>query len=492
MGYVFWEEGTRFGRKPPIVGNAKFFLPGAGRPARVPRPQSRLQADGPRPRVVALISACLATLLLSAASVGRAVEQAGQAVAAGAPQPLRYVSLSGSDASDGSARAPWRTLQHAVRAAPERAVVTVGPGRYSGFTLAGRRRLTIQGMDRRPRPIVAGDPLQEGDTVRIFDAEEVRLARLAITGATGAFNAGVAVRRSRAVRLDRLLLKRNESFGVNIADSTDVTASRSVMTRNHTGIQISRSQHVLIKRNDLVHNDRMVVDDPVPNNDRGANAVVVYRTGGPVRIVGNRAWGNRARSTDYGFDGGAFELYDASQVSITGNRVWNNENVVETGTSPGGACRGNLFERNVAYRGRATGPTMGMILRCAEGMRIVDNTFYDLDRFVFDVTAAARQFGGSVEGLAILGNRAVSHRDKIYSIDSPLPSSVSIDGQLSANVGGGPLAYVFEKGQTTSMDRFRAWTGFEATGRQVAPSFRDPARGDFRPTPGSVWTAGAR
>ena len=405
--------------------------------------------------------------------------------------PLRFVSVRGADDAGGGADDPWRTVQHAVRAAPQGAVITVKSGRYRGFTVSGDRRLTIRGARKGARPVLVRGTRRDGDTVRIFDAEGVRLERMVVVGASGAFNAGVHVRRSRAVRLERLLLTGNESFGLEVADSTNVVVRRSVMTRNDTGIQVSRSRHVRIERNDLMRNDGMVVNDAQPDNDRGANAIVVYRTPGPVQISGNRAWGNRARSMDYGFDGGAFEIYDASRVAITGNRVWNNQNVVETGTAPGGGCANNRFERNVAYRGRATGPTMGMILRCAQGMRVVDNTFYDLDRFVFDVTADARRFGGSVDGLTIVGNRAVSHRDMIYSIDSDLPPTVRIDGQLAANVSRGPLAYVYRRGRTRSLARFRAWTGFEATGRQRAPTFRKPSRGDFRRAPGSVWTSSA-
>jgi hypothetical protein len=438
---------------------------------------------------VRLTGSCIAVGLVCLGFVGCGSTGGGLRVSSNETQPLRFVSVRGADDADGRVDDPWRTVRHAVRAAPHGAIITVSPGRYSGFTVSGKRRLTIRGASQGPRPVLVRDPRHDGDTVRIFDAKEVRLERMVVTGASGAFSAGVHVRRSHGVRLERLLVKRNESFGLQIADSTNVMVRRSVITRNDTGVQISRSRRVDIERNDIMFNDGMVVNDARPNNDRGANAVVVYSTPGPVQIVGNRAWGNRARSTDYGFDGGAFEIYDASRVAITGNRLWNNENVVETGTFPGGGCRNNSFERNVAYLGKATGPTMGMILRCAEGMRVFDNTFYNLDRFVFDITADANRFGGSVDGLTIVGNRAVSHRDKIYSIDSVLPANIRIDGQLSANVNNGPLAYVDGHGQTRSLAQFRAWTGFESTGRRLAPTFRDPAHGDFRRAPGSVWTS---
>lgn len=408
--------------------------------------------------------------------------------------PHRFVAPGGDDRGAGRASAPWRTLQHAVAAAPDGAVVTVRSGRYAGFRARGARGLSITGDPRGPRPRVVGPPPGDGggDTITLHDARGVRLARMVVSGAREAYDAGVHVTRSRGVRLERLLLEHNHSFGAEIADSTDVSVRRSVMTRNDTGLQVTRSRRVRIEHNDLVRNDSMIVDDPAPDNDRGANAIVVYQSPGPVRIAANRAWGNRARSTDFGFDGGAFEIYGSSRVQIVGNRVWDNQNVVETGTSPGGGCRDNRFEGNVAFAGGADGPTLGMILRCAAGMQIVDNTFYDLDRFTFDVTADARSFGGSVDGLTILGNRAVSHGDKVYSIDSALPSTVRIDGQLAFNAAGGPLAYVQGRGQTRSLVTFRDWTGFEAAGLQRAPRFRDPARADFRRAPGSVWTTGPR
>jgi hypothetical protein len=51
--------------------------------------------------------------------------------------PLRtfYVATTGNDAADGSAAAPWRTLQRAANAARAGDQIVVRPGRYAGFTL---------------------------------------------------------------------------------------------------------------------------------------------------------------------------------------------------------------------------------------------------------------------------------------------------------------------------------------------------------------------
>jgi len=56
---------------------------------------------------------------------------------AGDAAPLRtlYVATTGNDAADGSAGAPWRTLQRAANAASAGDQIVVRPGRYAGFNV---------------------------------------------------------------------------------------------------------------------------------------------------------------------------------------------------------------------------------------------------------------------------------------------------------------------------------------------------------------------
>jgi hypothetical protein len=162
--------------------------------------------------------------------------------------------------------------------------------------------------------------------------------------------------------------------------------------------------------------------------------------------------------------------------------MWNNENVVETGSDGTIGCDGNEFARNVAYGGAKTGPTMGMILRCASNMLVANNSFSELDRFAFDITAAAGSFGGPIDGLTLRNNIVYSSADKIYSIDSAMPSSVSLDRGVAFNSSGGAIAYVSGKGNTNSLATFRSWTGFEVNGVQSDPRFADRPAGDFHLT----------
>ena len=76
---------------------------------------------------------------------------------------------------------------------------------------------------------------------------------------------------------------------------------------------------------------------------RGANALVFYQTTGPIRVTGNRIWGNRAPSYDYGWDGGAFEIYGASGVRMTGNTLYDN-------TGPAVAIAASLRARSSVMR----------------------------------------------------------------------------------------------------------------------------------------------
>ena len=412
---------------------------------------------------------------------------AREAVRPRIPRGAAYVSPAGDDSNDGSRSRPWRTLQKAAATVRPGGTVLVRSGTYAGFVLTASGSpgapIRFAGFPGERLPIVAGG--EDDEVISLSKVRHVVLSRMTVQGAPEQFGAGVRVDESAHVTVSEMLLRGNRSFGVKVKDSTDVAIRGNAITRNETGIEISGGGRVAISANRIFDNDRMVVNDPEPGNDRGANGIVLHRTAGPVRISGNRVWGNRARSIDYGYDGGAFEIFASSNLSITGNRVWNNQNVIETGTRERVPCHNNRFVRNVAYGGRRGGPAQGLILRCASRMLVANNTFDDLDRFVFDVTAKDQPLAGPVDGLRIANNIAVSRADKVFSIDSALPSSVRIDRNLAYNRRGGYVAYVVDRGNTRSLGEFTAWTGFERTGLSADPRFRDPRRRDYRLSRGS-------
>ena len=107
----------------------------------------------------------------------------------------------------------------------------------------------------------------------------------------------------------------------------------------------------MVRDNDVHDNDLMMVNTPdVRGDDVGGEAISLVKSTGHVLVTNNRIWGNRAQSYDYGYDGGAFSVYAASNWTITGNTTWDNRNIMETGTDANKTpCDNNVFTRNLNY-----------------------------------------------------------------------------------------------------------------------------------------------
>jgi hypothetical protein len=223
----------------------------------------------------------------------------------------------------------------------------------------------------------------------------------------------------------------------------------------------------------------MVRNTSTGGDDYGAVGITFVRSTGNVTASGNRVWLNRAVSIDYGWDGGAFEIYGASNVTITGNRTWDNDIVIETGTD-NLPCSNNVFSRNVSYGATTAGRSFGVYLRCAENMKIMNNTFYNLDSWVFSIGPVGGNFGSSIDGLQIINNVSVMAAGKIYGIEMTLPASVVIDHNVVYQSAGGTIASVAGHGSTNSLATLQAWTGREMHGVGGNPRFIDAGQQDFR------------
>jgi parallel beta-helix repeat protein len=393
------------------------------------------------------------------------------------------VATWGSDANAGTLSSPWRTLQKAANAVPAGGIVYLRGGTYGGFTMtrSGTSTAEITFTEYPGEEARISGTGGAAKVVWLNGVHNVTISRLTIENGPSQYGAGVFIEGgSYAVTIANNILQQNRSFGLKIQGSTGVSVRNNEIRKNETGIEISGSgEGVMITGNAIHTNDRMIVNDSTAWNDRGANGIVFHRTTGRITVTNNTLYGNRGASHDYGFDGGAFEIYASSNLTISSNTLWDNENVVETGTD-GTTCSNNVFARNVAYRGATTsvaGPSMGLILRCASNMLIANNTFTDLDKFTFDVSLAGG-FSGSIDGLRILNNVAVSV-DHPYSLDTVIPTTVTINYNIAQNRAGGAIAYVYGRGNTNTLSQFSSWTGFEAKGLQADPQYVNPAAADF-------------
>jgi hypothetical protein len=378
-----------------------------------------------------------------------------------------YVSTHGRDTASGTRSSPWRTLQKAANSAPAGSTIYLRGGTYAGARIT-RSGLTVANASGEVA-YVAGDAAHT-NVIWITGAHDVVIRGLKVKNAPATWGAGIKIDGSYRIRIDSVLAFNNKSFGILVEDSTGVTITRSEIRGNETGIQFSRAGGgSRILNNRIHHNNGMIVNDATPYNDRGANAVVFFRTTGTITASGNRIWGHRALSTDYGYDGGAFEVYSASNVVMTKNVIYNNQNALETGSDGSVGCSNLRYTRNVTYGGADGGaPSEGLILRCASDSLVANNTFYDLSRFVFYINGGGA-FAGGIENLRIRNNLSRQTGDKIYSLDGAIPASVTIDHDLVWNKAGASIAWKSGVGNTASLSTFRSWTGYDLHGVQADP-----------------------
>ena len=115
--------------------------------------------------------------------------------------------------------------------------------------------------------------------------------------------------------------------------------------------------------------------------------------------------------------------------------MWNNQNVLETGTESGFHCDDDVFTGNVASGGndkslvRPRGPVAtGMLLRCASNMEISGNTFDDLDWWVFDLTSTGK-YAGLQANIHIHDNSIWQRQPSatIFGFPTTLPDGLTID-----------------------------------------------------------------
>ncbi len=389
----------------------------------------------------------------------------------------RFVAPDGDDQAAGSRSAPWRTIQHAVDIAP--AMVYLRAGTYPGGVTIRRSGLTVRGYPGEVAVISGGAVGSDAvDLVRFSHVQSGALLDLTVRDAPTVAGSGVIVASSSNVTIADDVLRDNRSYGVRTWNSTNIRIADDDIFGNDTGVQVSYRSDGVVVADNLVHdNDRMIVDTAdVYGDDHGAVGIAFLKTTGRTLASGNLVWGNRAPSHDYGYDGGAFEVYGASDVTISDNLAWDNKDVLETGSS-GQPCARLRFVRNVGVAASSVpGWSRGLILACASDSVVANNT---LDGFDVSAVSVVQDPGnlhlGPVAGLLLTNNILVSNGAPIYHLAN-VPDTVRIDRDLAWNRAGRSIAWVAGHGSVQAWPAFRALTGFEATGLHADPAF-DPASG---------------
>lgn len=393
-----------------------------------------------------------AVALLAAAVTAATLTVIGPAQPAQAAIVYR-VAPTGSDSADGLLT-PWRTIGKATATAPPGATILVESGSYApfavtkpgqtvtaapGHSVVVRGRAGVQDVVRLaapgvtlsdvtvtgcvPNPSPAGGLGDNGSSaVRVHD------------GATGVTVRGVTIRDGRGTNQHGL---RFGCYGISVHGADASVIVGNDVSGTGTGVYLNGGgKGALIAENHLHGNDVLIRNTPGGNDDYGANGITFANVDAVPGALATRnvITGNAGPSSDYGHDGGAFEIFNSSHVRMVGNTIADNENVLETGTSPDGRnplgdCVGNVFAGNDA-RGRVAGSrlerSIGLILRCATAMVVSGNTFTDLDWFVYAITTGD-VFSSDVNGLAINAN-TVSQWQKVYHLGvDPLAARLAVE-----------------------------------------------------------------
>jgi hypothetical protein len=147
----------------------------------------------------------------------------------------------------------------------------------------------------------------------------------------------------------------NHSITANVGIAINIDASASYITLKNLNISLI-GVGVLLNANNCaiqhctIQNMRMVVNTPTNinnNDDFGANGIVV---GGSSNTISNCYFKDLwAVSYDYGYDGGAIEVYGSlvNQNSVLYNTAINCNGFMELGSGNGGVASNNLVAYNL-------------------------------------------------------------------------------------------------------------------------------------------------
>jgi parallel beta-helix repeat protein len=402
-----------------------------------------------------------------------------------------YVAPTGSDTAAGTLAAPWKTLQHAADVVGPGATVRVRAGTYapfivkrSGSSLAPIRFAAFTGE----KPVVDAK-LAVPYTIRLFKVSWVTVSGLSVTGGYGArqTGGGFSVENSWHVGVIGNDVHHNRAFGVRVVGSSDALVENNDIHDNAVGVRIDGAAGPNIVRGNQVHdNSRMMVNTPdIAGDDAGGDGIAIVSSTGQVTVEKNRLWRNRAWSYDWGYDGGAFSVYASSNWTIRDNVIWDNRNVLETGTnSQKTPCDNGSFVRNLSYGATTVDRSVGMVLRCASNTLVANNTFAGLQYFTFDISNFRSTFGGSIDGLRIVNNVVSVSVGKVYGLESALPASVVIDNNVVYDSGTGYFASSLGTGYKT-LAAFQAAIGRDLHSISRDPLFVAPETADYSLTPSS-------
>jgi hypothetical protein len=394
------------------------------------------------------------------------------------PGSQYYVATWGDDTKKGSINDPWRTIQKAVDTAEPGSTILVKGGTFGPFA-AHRPNLTVTAAPGEAVVIQGNADVRD---VALLAADNLTLSNVSIAGCvpksnpaafeddgssgvrindgtTGVTVTGVTVRDSHGTNAEGLPFG---CYGVMVHNAKNATIASSDLYHNGEGVFVKGGQNTRIIDNQIHDNDTIIrntrSDD---DSDYGAVAVAFVNVMGGALAQNNNLYNNSGPSIDYGVAGGAFDIYQSSNITMVGNVISNNMHVLETGTE-GPDCVNNIFDKNSAV-GRSgdssLSHSLGFILRCAHGMQIANNTLNQLDNSTFEINTAGK-FGGNLAGLSITNNNISQSQYEAYDLGvNPAGLGINIDHNKYHTVN--MFAHDWNSNPIVSLSDWQRITGFD-------------------------------
>ena len=387
-----------------------------------------------------------------------------------------FVAPWGNDDETGDFRNPWRSIQKAVDTAQPGSTVLLNGGEYEPFVVrqSGLRVAPV------PGDLVVVRGASSAADVVLIAADDVSVSRITVAGCVpdqgslASDRSGIRIDDgANGVKLSSLVVR--DSYGSNaegmpigchgilIHNAANASVSDSDIFGNGDGIYVEGGENNRITNN-KIHDNNVLIRNTgsIAGDDFGSVGIYFSNVKRGAVAARNEIYNNSGPSQDYGSYGSAVGIFDSSYIAVLGSNIFNNERVLETGASGGGDCANNVFDQN-SSGGRVDGSTLersqGLLLRCARGMRITNNSFRSLDGEAFQI-GSADPYATSVAGLSITTNNVEQGSAPAYRLGLP-PSElggVQIDNnkyritEAFADTGSESVA---------SLEAWQALTGFD-------------------------------
>lgn len=174
----------------------------------------------------------------------------------------------------------------------------------------------------------------------------------------------------------------NCDYGIAVENVHHVNISWNYATKNMVGISLDKTVACSVSYNTIAENQRMASDTPGPDDDYGAQGILV--SGNYSNIGYNVILNQWAKSDDYVTDGAAIEIYEASHNIIHHNFASGNECFTEIGQSSTiPITYNNSFINNILFNER-THPLL--VLHCESAYGPAYNTHFHENIVIYNRT----------------------------------------------------------------------------------------------------------